>query len=117
MAAAEETPPISRRIRETREHQFDENGRKLSQEKVAQRLGLSLKAYRAYETFREPNAQRLRQIARALGQPDDYFAHSEITEEVRQVVREELSELVSALRRLEARLEGEAPPREPDGPS
>lgn len=53
-------PEICRRIREIRE------ARGLSQEDAAHLLGVSVKAYRNWETFREPSLERLRQIAKAL---------------------------------------------------
>lgn len=99
-----DVPVICQRVRQLREKQVDEDGKVLSQEKAAQRLSLSLKAYRAYELFREPSRRRLRDIALAFGETEDYFERLEINEEVREVVREELSPLLEALRRLEKRL-------------
>lgn len=74
-------PPICRRIRATRERLKQEaeaeGGRaaasEFSQEKVAQRVGVSLKGYRAYERTREPGYARRRQIAAALGLDSEYF--------------------------------------------
>ncbi len=45
----------------------------ISQEEAARRLGVSLKAYRAYETYREPKMSRLRQIAVAFGLEGTHF--------------------------------------------
>ena len=59
---------MCRRIREARETIAE-----ISQEEAARRLGLSLKGYRAYETFRKPSPRRLREIAAAFGLNDDYF--------------------------------------------
>lgn len=89
-------PPICARIKATRErlkHEAMEAGgreaaREFSQERVAQKLHLSLKAYRAYEKNREPHHQRRQDIARALGLDPDYF---EVT--VRDADSERLSEL------------------------
>jgi transcriptional regulator with XRE-family HTH domain len=111
MTQAGQTPPICFRIRELRERLKDQQGGEYSQEKVAQRVGVSLKAYRAYEDFREPNADKRRRIALALGQPEDYFEPHEVTEQVREVVREELSDVLETLRRLEARQRDEEPPQ------
>lgn len=78
MAEAGRTPPICARIRATRDALKDaqtttERRSFFSQEKVAQRVGVSLKAYRAWEKDREPNYERRRAIARALELDEDYF--------------------------------------------
>lgn len=110
-----DVPAICRRVRELRESITDEEtGKKLSQEKAASLLGLTLKGYSAYEHHREPTRARLREIAVAFGQPADYFERAEISEEVREAVREELLPLLDALRRLEARLQDEEDPPLPD---
>ena len=70
---------MCRRIREARETIAE-----ISQEEAARRLSLSLKGYRAYETFRKPSPRRLREIAAAFGLSDDYFLprqHSEPSRE------------------------------------
>ena len=66
--AAAEPPPLCRLIREARTRVA-----LISQEEAARRLGLSLKGYRAYETFREPSVRRLRQIAGAFGLDEEHF--------------------------------------------
>lgn len=83
-AEATVTPAISARIRRTREdlqEQWDadhpgENGNPYTQEKVASRVGpsgVTVGAYRKFETVREPKLSRLRQIAVALELDEDYF--------------------------------------------
>jgi transcriptional regulator with XRE-family HTH domain len=110
-------PPICARIRETRERLKQEaqeqGGRgaatEYSQEQVAHRVGVSLKAYRAYETSREPNYQRRQAIARALGLSDDYFETERPEDDrLRQIVQEELGEVREAVERIEELLEGRA---------
>lgn len=108
-------PPVCARIRATRERLKQEAleaggreaAREFSQERVAQRVGLSLKAYRAYEAAREPQWARRREIARALGLDENYF---EVGAEDQRVTRlaGEVEELRGLLERvLEAR--GESP--------
>ena len=93
-------PAICRRIREVRERSLG-----ISQEEAARRLGISLKAYRAYETFREPKISRLRQIAAAFGLDETFFAGSPVPVPVpaddrdRQARRHE--ELLTRLERQE----------------
>ncbi len=111
---AGEPPAICRRIRRLRDSLKEQFGSDFSQESVARRVGISLKAYRAYESFREPRGERLKQIAVALGQDEDYFSRADVTEEVRQVVREELRAVLASLARLEAALSAEEPPRRDD---
>jgi transcriptional regulator with XRE-family HTH domain len=91
-----ELPDICRRIREDRE------ATGVTQEEMARRLYLSLGAYAAYERGREPRLARLRQIALALGLPEDHYetpaqAPSEDAELVERLERIEraLQELVS----------------------
>lgn len=55
-------PPVCQEIRRIRSRVVG-----LSQEVVARELGISLKAYRAYETYREPRLARLRQIEELFG--------------------------------------------------
>jgi len=61
-------PELCREIRDVREHVVG-----ISQEEAARRVGVSLKAYRAYETFREPKLKRLRQLEAAFGLEDGHF--------------------------------------------
>lgn len=65
-------PELCTRIRHVRERVLG-----ISQEEAARRLGLSLKAYRAYETFREPKISRLRQLAVAFGLEETHFLDPE----------------------------------------
>lgn len=95
--AAAEPPPLCRRIRDARLHIAG-----ISQEEAARRLGLSLKGYRAYETFREPRLRRLRQIAAAFGLDDNSFV-SELAppRPFEERVEAELVRLHARLDRLE----------------
>jgi transcriptional regulator with XRE-family HTH domain len=98
--SAVDAPALCRRIRAARLGVAH-----VSQEEAARRLGLSLKAYRAYELFREPSIRRLRQIAHAFGLEEDYFLASngddaEATAFEHQV-RAELREIKARLDRLE----------------
>ena len=61
-------PELCREIRNVREHVVG-----ISQEEAARRMGVSLKAYRAYETFREPKLRRLRQLETSFGLEDGHF--------------------------------------------
>lgn len=116
MEAAEETPAICIRIRKRREELYERDKEiavrerrknEFSQERLAQKIGVSLKAYRSYEAFREPPREKRRRIAVALELPENFFDPAEISEQVRQVVREELGEVLPILRRLEALLADE----------
>lgn len=97
---AADAPALCRRIRDARLSVAH-----ISQEEAARRLGLSLKAYRAYEVFREPSIRRLREIAGAFGLDEDYFLASDgadgETAAFEQRVRAELREIKSRLDRLE----------------
>jgi transcriptional regulator with XRE-family HTH domain len=84
MAQGASTPAICQRIRETRERLQEqwkadhpgERGNPFTQEKVAGRIGqdgITVGAYGAFERYREPDMQRLREIAQALGLDEDYF--------------------------------------------
>jgi transcriptional regulator with XRE-family HTH domain len=66
--SAADAPALCRRIREARLRVAH-----ISQEEAARRLGLSLKAYRAYEVFREPSIRRLREIAAVFGLAEEHF--------------------------------------------
>jgi transcriptional regulator with XRE-family HTH domain len=74
-------PPVCARIRAKREAVRQEalargdkdKARDYTQEGMARRLHLSLRAYRAYEKDREPSYSRRLAIARSLGLPSDYF--------------------------------------------
>lgn len=103
-------PPICARIRETRERLKEDGKRRgghaaakeFSQEQVAHRVGVSLKAYRAYESTREPGYERRRAIARALGLNEDHFETERPEEErLRQIVQEELVDVREAVERIE----------------
>lgn len=101
--SAVEAPALCRRIRAARLGVAH-----VSQEEAARRLGLSLKAYRAYELFREPSIRRLREIARAFGLEEDYFlaangGETELTA-FEQQVRAELREIKARLDQLERAL-------------
>lgn len=61
-------PELCREIRRVRQSVVG-----ISQEEAARRVGVSLKAYRAYETFREPKLRRLRQLEAAFGLEEGYF--------------------------------------------
>lgn len=103
-------PPICAWIRTTRVELRDkaraEGGQEaasyFSQEKVAQRVGVSLKAYRAFESFREPNYERRLAIARALGLKESYFeADGDREDRMREIVREELAGIRDDVERIE----------------
>lgn len=103
-------PPICAWIRATRtelkEKAQAEGGQEaasfFSQEKVAARVGVSLKAYRFFEKTREPSYERRLAIARALGLKEDYFeADGENEERMREIVREELAGLRGDVDRIE----------------
>ena len=68
MPEAPDVPALCREIRHVRQ-----NVAGISQEEAARRVGVSLKAYRAYETFREPKLRRLRQLEAAFRLEEDYF--------------------------------------------
>jgi transcriptional regulator with XRE-family HTH domain len=98
--AAADAPALCRRIRDARL-----SVARISQEEAARRLGLSLKAYRAYELFREPSIRRVREIANAFGLhernllDDDWREPADAAFEHR--MDEELLELRTRLSRLE----------------
>lgn len=74
-------PPICAQIKSKRKALRDDalargnkdKARDLTQEGMARRLHLSLRAYRFYEKDREPSYTRRLQIAKALGLAADYF--------------------------------------------
>lgn len=107
LALAEDTPALCIWIRETRESLSSENGRKLSQEEMARRLNISLPAYRAYETFREPSVPRLRQIATAMGLDENYFLSGKppSAEPFEEEVRRRLDGIEDLLTELRAGLQ------------
>ena len=82
-----EVPELCARVRADRE------AAELSQEDAARKIGVSLSAYRLYETRREPRPSRLRQIALAFGLPEDHYLGGQ----------EERDEVAQALQALEAR--------------
>lgn len=113
----ESPPPICAWIRGTRDRLKEEAridggataATEFSQEAVARRIGVTLKAYRAWETNREPNRARRRQIARALGLEEDYFEATRQDEDLlRAMVHEEVSELRAQMGRIEKLLQGRA---------
>ncbi len=103
-------PPVCARIRDTRlrlrEEAKAEGGleaaRYFSQEEVARRLGLSLGGYRPYESTREPDYARRREIAtKGFGLDADYFevtaSESRGIEDLRAEVAE-LRDEIAAMR-------------------
>lgn len=84
--AESDTPALCLHIRQTRERLQEqwkaehptERGNPFTQERVAQRVGagLTTKSYGDFERFREPDMQRLREIATALNLDQDYFMPS-----------------------------------------
>ena len=107
--SATDSPPLCRRIRAARL-----GAAHISQEEAARRLGLSLKAYRAYEVFREPSLRRLREIAGAFGLPEGYFLDQHGQEPgvaaFEQRVEAELREIKARLDRLEQAIVRSADP-------
>jgi transcriptional regulator with XRE-family HTH domain len=100
--SAADAPALCRRIRDARLSVAH-----ISQEEAARRLGISLKAYRAYEVFREPSVRRLREIARAFGLDEEYFVASNGdrgSAAFEQKVQAELREIKARLDRLERAL-------------
>jgi transcriptional regulator with XRE-family HTH domain len=102
LMAGVRTPPICRRIKELREQRFEldkqaardeRRANRFSQEAMAQRVGVSLKAYRAYEDSREPDYDRRRAIALALELPDDFFEGQISQSQELQDLRGELAEV------------------------
>jgi DNA-binding XRE family transcriptional regulator len=102
LMAGVRTPPICRRIRELREERFEldkqaareeRRANRFSQEAMAQRVGVSLKAYRAYEDTREPDYERRQAIAAALDLPDDFFENQVSQSQELQDLRGELAEV------------------------
>lgn len=80
----QDTPALCLRIRSARERLQEqwkathpgERGNPYTQEKVANRMGITTGAYGAFERYREPDMQRQREIAAALGLDEDYFSPS-----------------------------------------
>jgi transcriptional regulator with XRE-family HTH domain len=103
LMSAADAPVLCRRIRAARL-----GAAHISQEEAARRLGLSLKAYRAYELFREPSVRRLREIALAFGLDEEHFLASNGTENARSghehKLEAELQELKTRLERVERAL-------------
>ena len=113
-----EKPPLCAWIQQTREHLKDQwaaesggaRGNPFTQEAVAQRIGVTLKAYNLWENKREPKPRRLREIATALGLTDDYFLPTvDLASATARVVAEaerlktagdEIEDLLGALRVL-----------------
>ena len=101
LLAEQFVPPICKKIRGTRmrlrQEALDrgekEAAREFTQERLAAKLHLTTKAYRAYETDREPGYLRRQEIARTLGLDPDYFevAQSVDRDEEIQSLREELA--------------------------
>lgn len=100
--SAADAPALCRRIRDARLKVAH-----ISQEEAARRLGISLKAYRAYEVFREPSLRRLREIARTFGLGEEYFLAANGdpgSSAFEQKVQTELREIKARLERLERAL-------------
>jgi transcriptional regulator with XRE-family HTH domain len=103
--SAADAPALCRRIRDARLSVAH-----ISQEEAARRLGLSLKAYRAYEVFREPSIRRLREIAEAFGLGEEHFLGSNGNESelgspaFERKIEAELREIKTRLERLERAL-------------
>jgi transcriptional regulator with XRE-family HTH domain len=102
-------PPLSDQIRRARREVAG-----LTQEQAAARIGVTAKAYRAWELHREPRPARLRQIARAFGLAEEHFlvspsrpaeriAESRLHELADAIQRQE-DETIAALERVEAEL-------------
>ena len=93
-----EPPPLCQRIREARE------AAGLTQDEMAYRIGVTPKTYGSYERFREPKPARLRQIAEAMGLPDNYFeAPREVPAAVAQDFAARFDRIERLLRELVAR--------------
>jgi transcriptional regulator with XRE-family HTH domain len=126
-------PAICVRIRKTRERLSDEwkaanpgqRGNPFTQERIAARMGLTTKSYGDYERGREPDLQRLREIALAFSLDEDYFAPSgDLASATARVEAEadrfakatdQVEDLLAALR-AQLGVEPAAPPlAEPDG--
>jgi transcriptional regulator with XRE-family HTH domain len=73
-----------------------------SQEKVAARVGVTIKTYGAWERYREPNYERRRAIAEAMYLAPDYF---EAPAPDLQGLEARYSELVALVRSVDDRLE------------
>lgn len=111
---ASPTPPICARIRELRLERFEQDkeaqrreqrANRFSQEAIAQRVGVTLKAYRAYEEYREPDYERRQAIAAALDLPTDYFEGQLTRSQEYHALQEEVSavrEMVEELLRRSA---------------
>ncbi|HLY83730.1 MAG TPA: helix-turn-helix transcriptional regulator [Acidimicrobiales bacterium] len=123
-----QTPALCLRIRKAREAIIDpETGKQLTQAKVAQRMGISERWYRKFETVKEPTMPQLRQIAVAQGYPEDYFTPAgNLEEATAQVVAEAdrlhslgdgLEEVLEALRsQIEETKRGQPPSEQTEEP-
>ena len=96
-------PPVCQEIRRIRSQVVG-----LSQEVVARELGISLKAYRAYETYREPKLARLRQIEELFAvRPGTLLAfthppgHDAALRELRDEIGRRHDQVIDRLDRLE----------------
>ena len=103
---AAEVPAICARVRRVRESITDEEGKRLTQEKAAARVGVTAKAYRKWETTREPSSKRLREIALAFGLERDYFLPTGDLAAATGRVEAEADRLKELGDRLETFLEG-----------
>lgn len=98
-------PPFCKRLRSIRDAKREEalaagdaeRARQLTQEGMAKAIGVTLKAYRAYEKDREPDHLRRRDIARALGMEQDAFETATLVVTSDQI--ESLRQEMEALRR------------------
>lgn len=95
-------PPICKRISDLRKGLFardkgpareERRSNNFSQEAVARQIGVSLKAYRAYELNREPDYERRQAIAQALELPSDYFEGPFTQNQELASLREEVEEV------------------------
>lgn len=127
-----EVPAICRQITQTRKRLQDEwkqahpheRGNPFTQEKVAQRVEVSLGAYGSWERGKvEPDNARLRQIATALYLDEDYFlptgdlatattrleAEADRLERMNDSLEEQLAALRALLTRTPPSQSGSAP--------
>jgi len=107
-------PPICARIRELREERKardketarrEHRKNKFTQEAFAHGVGVTLKAYSAYESFREPDYEKRKIIARLLELPEDYFEGQVSTTQELRDLRGELAEVREQNIRIEQKLD------------
>lgn len=115
LLAEQFVPPICAQIRAARERLRQEAlargdreaAREFTQERIAQKIHLTTKAYRAYEEHREPKLHRRQEIARALGLDASYFesAAADSRQQEIALLREELAGTGAKVDRLATQLE------------